>query len=656
MSSHRDRRIGVALLAMATLGSGSALAAPQNGWEEHTSSSSSNSSLGTFPVDCAASHNNNRGAIRYANPVSDATVISVWNLNSTVFPPAPLGVLGGPGIKSGFGTILSSSPLGGYQPSDRIRLSNTVGVSIGSGESSPGSGLDETYIEVFNLTAPIALSFPQYVESTPVTDPLWQYTRAGRAHDVELTRDSQWAVVNSDNWIHVVHIPSNTVHPFNIGLLDYSNPAAPVPWQTSPTAGRECTPNWSVDSVAVTNERAVVTTARASNIVNGFTTWVYVIDLSDPNGAGLPTMALQHEILPDVGTQFPTEFGDWPHDIAITPVTDVESGNDPLAVVTTRHSVACYNLASNVFLNSIYDKAEQREYQWQVDSVEMTLKVAITIGDRILDLGGGLSSLIWQVKFFELNTVTGINQFQLYSGIDSEDDDRAHDLGISVSDLKGLVRTSFNNVVLTDLTNPPPQPQALPPIPSLSDAHAYHAYASTTGYAVFSSDSVAIGTLQDDNGVQRLMAVSIGAEASAGVWSGVADIIDLNAATPSILGAVPIASNGTDSQGCVPTDLAVSVIQSGTPPTTEVVVRSTDPLVEAFNAPGPDLVRIQILPTASIGTLHRYGGSGSTLGLDSLAVPPLSGLIRVENSRRKLSIAQDEFLSPSGVDYIHIAN
>ncbi len=642
---------------MATVGSGSALAAPQTGWEEHTSSSSGNSSLGTFPVDCAASHNSNRGAVRYANPGSDATVISVWNLSSTVFPPATLGVLGGPGIKSGFGTILNPSPLSGYQPSDRIRLSNTVGVSIGSGESSPGSGLDETYIEVFNLTSPIALRLPQHVQTTPVTDPLWQYTRAGRAHDVEITRDSQWAVINSDNWIHVVHIPSNTVHPFNIGLEDYSNPSAPVPWQTSPTAGRECTPNWSVDSVAVINDRAVVTTARESTVVNGFTTWVYVVDLSDPSGMGIPTMALQHEILPLGGTTFPSEFGDWPHDIAITPVTDVESGADPLAVVTTRHSVACYNLASNTFLNSVYDKFEQREYQWQVDSVEITLKVAITIGDRIVNVGGGLTSLIWQVKFFELSTVTGINQFQLYSGIDSEDSDRAHDIGISLSDLKGLVRTSLNNVVLTDLTNPPPQPQALPPIPSSSNAHACHAYASATGYAVFGSDSVAIGTLQDDNGTQRLMAVSIGAEVSiAGMYSGRADVLDLNAAVPSILGAIPIVSNGTTFQGCVPTDLAVSVALAGTPPTTEVVVRSTDPQPEAFNAPGPDLVRIQILPTASIGTLHTYGGSGSTLGLDSLAAPPLSGLIRVENSRRKLSIAQDEFLSPSGVDYIHIAN
>ena len=41
----------------------SARAMPQFQWDEYTASSLSDNSLGTFPVDCATSHNNNRAAV-----------------------------------------------------------------------------------------------------------------------------------------------------------------------------------------------------------------------------------------------------------------------------------------------------------------------------------------------------------------------------------------------------------------------------------------------------------------------------------------------------------------------------------------------------------------------------------------------------------------
>jgi hypothetical protein len=41
------------------------------------------------------------------------------------------------------------------------------------------------------------------------------------------------------------------------------------------------------------------------------------------------------------------------------------------------------------------------------------------------------------------------------------------------------------------------------------------------------------------------------------------------------------------------------------------------------------------------------------MGLDSLAVPPLTGF--VNTTKRILSIAQDAFSSPIGLDFIHIA-
>jgi hypothetical protein len=161
---------------------------------------------------------------------------------------------------------------------------------------------------------------------------------------------------------------------------------------------------------------------------------------------------------------------------------------------------------------------------------------------------------------------------------------------------------------------------------------------------------VAIGTVQLDGSQNRLMAVSIGAMDvnSVGIWQGTVDVIDLNAATPTVLAQVPITSNSGDFSGCVPLDLSIAFSQ------TEVVVRSSDPLPELpTTTVGADLARIQILPAASIGLMNKYGGNGSTMGVDSLAAPPLSGF--VNTARRILSIAQDELSSPTGVDYIHIA-
>ena len=612
-------------------------------WREHTVSSSATSSLGTYPVDAAASHNNARGAVRFANPNSNDTVVGLWNLTTSgVTPTAPMGVLGGGALRSGDGTSLGPNPLTTYQPSDRIELTNSVGVSIGAGSSGTGSGQDETYIEVFDFS-PLTLRY-QHVEGAVASDPNYESVRAGRAHDVAITRDGEWAVVNSDNWIHVIDLtpPSGgpDVYSFNIGRFDYSNPTTgPQVWN------RPCTPNFAVDSVAVTNDRAVVITARENTSLSpaAYTTWVYIIDFHDPFGTGGPGIVLQHEIPPEDG-EFPTEYGDWPHDLAITPHTDIESSGQALAVVTTVHSVAAYNLVTDSFLNSFTDKEDRRFYQWQVDSVEMTGKMAVVISDKPTMFGDQ-----WRIKFFQLSASVGLIPDQLYEA-GSEIEDRAHDLALSRDHDKGLVRTSLHNVVLEDLSSPPPQPSALPPIPSPngSNAHAYDQFRSANSYVAFSSDSVVIGTMQDDNGQTRLMAVTIGASSpDTFSWQTAVDVLDLNAAVPSVLSQVIVNPNGTERGGCVPLDLAIGHNQ------TEVVVRSSDPLAEASGAAGPDLARITILPVGSIGVIHAYGGNGSPFALDSLAVPPLSGL--VNTTRRILSVSQDEYASPTGFDYIHIA-
>jgi hypothetical protein len=612
----------------------SAVALPQ--WEEHTVGAGS--SLYTFPVDSAASHNSNRGAIRYANPGSNATILTIWNLATAGVSGRPMagGTIGGTGLLSGEQTSFGS-PLAAYQPSDRIQLTNMVGVSIGAG----GAAMDETYIEVFDTSTP-SLRY-QHVEGPPPSGSLdWATLRAGFAHDVAITRDGVWAVVNSDNWIHVVDLVNDIVYPFNIGHYDFSDPDEdPV------VRRRPCTPNYAVDSVEVTNDRAVVTTARQHDdpLNPVWTTWVYIVDLSHTSGT--PKIVLEHEIVdPVTPYDFPTEFGDWPHDLAISSHTDQLASGVVLSVVATRHSVAAFDLVTNTFLNSYFDKDEKREYQWQVDSVEMTGKMAVVLSDRT-----GPNGERWQIKFFAVNDSVGLDPTNLpiYTAPDEGELDRAHDLAISRDHDKGLVRTSLHNVVLENLSSPPPAPLALPPIlsPNSSDAHQYRNFQSATGHNVFSSDSVLIGTMQTDvaTGVSHLMAVTIGATRnSPGQWDGAADVIDLNAATPSVLQQVQVLPNGYGSGGCMPLDLAISFGQS------QVVVRSADPQAESNSAAGADLAYITILPVGSIGVATQHGGNGAPMGLDSLAVPPLSGF--VHTGRRILSIAQDVF---TGLDYVHIA-
>lgn len=636
--------------------SSSAFALPQN-WSEHTVSSGN--SLGTVPVDSAASHNNNRGAVRYANPANDDTVIAVWNLGTAgTTPPAPMAVFGAatqPSIKSGYATDLQA--FFGYRPSDRIQIGNQLGVSIGSG--SAGS-FDQNYIELFRVGPT-----PSFIDQTLTPHPSnvavgeELYVTGGRAHDVAITRDGEWAVVNADNWIHVVHLDVSAAYPqfdFNIGKYDFSVDP-PVAWgQPQP-----CTPNGSVDSVEVTNDRAVVTTARWNPDlpIPGFTTWVYIIDLSDPSSSPVPRIVLQHEIpIPpeawDEMEQWPTEFGDWPHDVAVTPHTDiVNSGGQALAVVTSRHNVAAYNLVTNAFVNNFFDWQERRRYQDQVDSVEMTGQSAIVIADRI-DPSNNFAPLHWQVKTFSLHPVNGLVPGPMYPGTDPVGvEGFAHDLAIEREHDIGIVRTSFDNVFIPDLSSPPP---TITPIPSPngSNAHAYSQFMNLSSHSVFSSDSVAIGTRQDDD---RLMAVTLGGRFNGSTlrWQGEADILHIDVSTSpytvTSLAQVPVMSN--DDPGCVPLDLSIAFNASGQD---EVVVRCVDPNPEAPNSAGADLVRISLLSSTpppnlpQYAIVQSYGGNGFPVAADALAVPPLSGY--VQTTKWMLSVSQDDF---QGLDYVHIA-
>jgi len=570
-----------------------------------------------YPQDCATSHDNRRGGVRLASPLSNAAVVQIWDLTTTTPPTAPLASFGGTigtlVLKSGEQTDLSSGPFG-YRPSDRIEMTNDWCVSIGTGGPN---AIDETYIEVLYDIGSNAPIFIDQFQVGPTAN--YDATRAGFAHDVAIPRNAKWAVVNSQNWIHCIRLddtgatPTATRTSFNIG----SNLAGP------------CSPNGAVDSVAVTDDYAVVTTARPSATWGGRpTTWVYIVALT---GSGAPTIALEHELAPPP-TWLPIgDEHDGPHDVVITPTRD---GGGTIAIVTTVHATGFYDLPTKSFIASDFNNDFRREYQWQVDSVEATAKHAVVMADRLI---GGATS--WAVKIYQLaNPGMQIPTAFYNAGENPPDGDRPHDLGIDWDLDIGVVRTSVSNIVLPSLMNPPPMATVLA---STSNAHAYHAYRQATNRPVFSSDSVVVGAEENS----ALYAVTIGSRIQdvgfGPVRIGVADIINLLATTLSVSPVdIPPDTDEPLASG-VPLDLAINSAQ------TKVVVRSTDMFDQtAPTGDGPDVV---IIPLAG-GVTQRFGGSGTVFGVDSLAAPSLVGYVRT--NRVLLSVAQDPL--SGGPDYTHV--
>jgi hypothetical protein len=649
-----------------------ALAVPQQ-WTEVTLGNPAvppniPSSLGTYPQDVAVSHNGNRAAVRYANPNSNEAVIAVWGLGGSGLPVGSLATFGGVqnnvAMKSGMAIDLSDSSK--CWPSDRVELTNVVGVSIGAGPSAHQFGdpllPQETLIETFDIGSGTPQFLRQWViESTLATAPTQEdFTadKSGFTHDVAITRDGAWAVINSDNWIHVLNLgnpkdPASLI-PFNIGDISYdpANPNNDLNWH--------CTPNEAVDSIAVTNDRAVVTTARrrldggtTTNPNGPWTTWVYIVDLT----TSPPSIVLQHDLAPPTSWTVVGNDDDRPHDIAITPHTDLQLGAVPLAVVTTNHTVAVYNLDTNTFLARSFNGDEFRQYQLQVDSVEMTGERAVVICDyEQLDPNSPPLRFPsrWRVEVFDLNPTTGFeldinNQIisTQYTGPAAERHERSHDLAIDKGFDKALIRASFDNIVLTSILNPPP-PNQLQPLPSQgnSNAHAYIEFGVAQSERVFSSDSVVIGTAQTIDGTTRLMAATIGGRIQVlnpNLYEGAIDVIDLAAGTLAVTQETIAPTGGLGSIGCVPVDLAIAFNQE------ELLVRSVEPDPQGPNTGGPDVSRWKLQP--SIGLLGRCGGGGTIAACDSLGVP---GTGFVSTSKRTLSISQEpQWSSLAGEDYNH---
>ena len=536
----------------------------------------SGASLGTYPADCATTLNNNRAAVRYANPASNATVLSVWQLTGTGLPLASLatfgGTIGGVTLKSGQQTDLSA-PILGYWPSDRIELTNSMGVSIGSGVSGlGGTAQDETYIELFDVSTNPPGFKNQFVITPSVAN--WTYDRAGYANDVAITRDGDWAIINSDNWIHALNLNSGALTGFNIG------------------ASQPCTPNQAVDSVAVINEVAIVTTARMNTTFGTFTTWVYLVDLT----VNPPVIVLQDEITPPTTWIPGPDDSDRPHDVEILAAPD---GTELYGLVTTTHGVALYDLIAftplpNVQPNvHLFDATDWRQYQWQVDSIGADSGVYSRYAVVIADNGASPTAPLNGKVQVLLAGSGGLSVLQAGTWIAPVAGNRAHDVAFDATSFRAIVRTSLDNVFFPNIAL-----SATPTVrasPSGSNAHGYKLFAQQTGpNEIFSSDSAVLSP--------EGKAVTIGAYQDASfLWHGTVDIIDLTVPNPTVA-QVDIAPDPLDfTWGNVPVDLSIGFNHS------EVAVRCVAPYYSATSTAESDLAYISL--TSPYGFNMWYGAT-----------------------------------------------
>jgi hypothetical protein len=166
-----------------------------------------------YPADVAVTYNGRRSAVRSsisngATSTPYANGITLWDLTTVTAPAAQLAAFSASGEGTTFG-------LRGYQPSDRIELTNTRGLAIGSGFSAfAGLWQDTTYIDLFDASPSPAMIATFAIGPASASAPL--YDAAGYANDVVITRDGAYALVNSDNFVHIVDIGNGTIKAFGL--------------------------------------------------------------------------------------------------------------------------------------------------------------------------------------------------------------------------------------------------------------------------------------------------------------------------------------------------------------------------------------------------------------------------------------------------------
>jgi hypothetical protein len=281
----------------------------------------------------------------------------------------------------------------------------------------------------------------------------------------------------------------------------------------------------------------------------------------------------------------------------------------------------------------LFAATDWRQYQWQVDSIGADSGTYSRYVVVIADSGASPTAPLQGKVQVLLASSSGLSVLPAGTWIAPVAGNQAHDVAFDATAFRAIVRTSFDNVVFPNIalsTTP-----TVLASPSNSDAHGYKLFALQQGpNQIFSSDSAVLSP--------EGKAVTIGAYQDASfLWHGAVDIIDLTL-PPLTVNQVDIAPDPLDSLGVVPVDLAIAFNHN------EVAVRSAAPNFTASPLES-DLAYISL--TSPFGFNMRYGGNGTCMGVDSLAVP-VSGFVNTK--KRVLSISQ-QLNVPQGLDYTHIA-
>jgi hypothetical protein len=439
-----------------------------------------------------------------------------------------------------------------------------------------GPALDTTIIDVVDINANPAVCLAHHVRTGTGAQAY------GEASDVAITPDGGLAIVNSRNWIHVVDLPSGAIRvEFNIGSL----PAG------------TCNPSAIADSVACTDDRAIVTTTRLENNVSK--AWVYILDLTNM------TIALEHKLAPPTGN-----YEHDPHDVAIT-------RDGRFAVVTASKIVGLYDLQYTKDIAHHLDLQIVRTYRLNVDSVEVTNNRALVTGDKwFVDTQSGATWFKWAVDVYDISaaaTTPWTPASRSYDpGWDSQipGNNRAHDLAIAPENDRALVRSEKENLVLHGFDAPPTTLTILASPNGANPLAGPPAAYDPTNRKVFTSDSVVIPPAISEG---SQLGITIGTKSTGGtpsLYVVYVDFVNIGAHVPTVNELGPYTSSVAD-ESCVAADLALSRDK------TRVVVRSAAPIADFGATNGSDILEFLVTPPT---LLYRYGATGNVFALDSVEV------------------------------------
>lgn len=549
------------------------------------------------------------------------------------------------GIKLTPSSCVTSAGQGGYfwgpnpnsdrQPSDSLRLTNSRAILVGSRDTDNNSSHDKTYIDVLAIDPsgqPPSITCLAHHEAGIPTS---ASQSAGWTNDVQITPDESFAILNSSNWIHVVDMSDGSIaQSFNIGGF--------------PAGG--CFPEDAVDSVAATNETAIVLTTRMDQVQSvgpRMRTWVYMIDLTTTP----PVIALEHKLYtpPPIGMAQQHDY--WPHDVTITP-------NGSLAIVTASRVTAIYDLVQHAFVarDAPLVTARRRIYNEIVDSVETTDSFFVTIAtDEVaydFPQFSGVTSY-WVVDVYSIPPQTSPSDPEVmipkrtwklrdymntsvippaYQGT-SLIHETPHDLAVDETEAVAVIRTELFNLIVTGLDEPDPQN-----IGFVMNADWLGVANFRDASKTFVSDSVLIppGFVKHipDNGQNPPpqgvfhYALTLGAESKnnpSGIgvpWVARVNVIDLKASPPAVVHVFKVQDHATFPY-IYPADLHVGpaprqftlrceaqpwdVSDSGVLGGRDFVQFSIDPpFIDPPNVPSSEIARI--------------GARGRVWAVDSLAV------------------------------------